>query len=402
MIKIAIISPDAVPLKLKESVSSNKILNTIKDKCTRATSLGIRAWKISEQLSKYFSVTLFIPDINFPSIDLIEINKDFTFESFSYENTLSTYDIDLNDKLLNFDVVIIQSNSGNCFINCSRLPKRIIVIVDGWTIPYIELPLSLLRHEENFKKVFWNRFNKMYINLLKRSNCILYNADRHYYYYESLLLTIGENQWNKVNKSNLVKLRFGIDDNKKVEKKLSSKLKLLWYGPIYPWYSPQKIIDVVSLYPDKLELHLKAIRHPRFSNFYDKMFKTVLDPLKFSNIFIDEEYNDSHYLLYNDYDAGILLAQDLLEERFALRARVFDMLSYGFPVLTNENNAIFDEIRLIDSLYPINEQNLKKKLLFYYENKNSLTVSDKSFKQIKDNFLWENNVLDLINYIQLL
>jgi hypothetical protein len=405
MKKIAIISTDTLPLPLKLNINDNFIYNnqnfSLKDKCSRATGLGVRAWKIGEQLVKYFDTTIFIPSINYPGDNNIDYSKsplNIKFNSYSYEDNLLTFDNKLYKELLNFDVIIlVQAPSALCYNVCSQLPKGKIFILDGWVPAILELSEGLLGYPKEDQLKTLNNFIPSYLDLIKRSNCILYNADRHYFYYEGILASNIVS--NIINKTKLIKLRFGIDENKKVLKPKNDKLKLLWYGPIYPWYNPERLIEVISKYPNEIELHFKAVKHPRYTGSYTRVFKDIFSNIP-NNILVNEEYNDNHANLYNYYDAGIVFAKDTTQERFALRARVFDMLSYGFPVITNENNAIFDEINLKDSIYPINSFNLEEQLLLYAEFKETIIVSDESFKIIKDNFLWKNSIIDLVNYLQ--
>ncbi|HRZ18848.1 MAG TPA: hypothetical protein P5136_02215, partial [Methanofastidiosum sp.] len=121
---IAVISPDTVPLTLKEGNDS------LKEKCSFATSLGVRSWKLAEKLSERFSVTLFIPDLNFPGKQNIDLSGVyFDIAEYSYNSSPSFY-----KELESYDVVLVQSNSQPVFKNCLSLDRKVHLIVDGWTI----------------------------------------------------------------------------------------------------------------------------------------------------------------------------------------------------------------------------------------------------------------------------
>ena len=401
---IAIISPDTVPLPIQKDAPEMITLRegefSLRDKCCRATSLGVRAWKMAEQLSKHFKVTLLIPDINFPGNEYIDTSRLFCdVAKYDYELSLDNLEPRLQRKLTDYDVTIVQSNSGAAFWNCAFLPERHHLIIDGWTLLPVELPLSLLGYDEVYKKKVWDDLMLKFYSLIKRGDCILYNADPHKYYYEGLLFHVGKSNWDSVDKSNLIKLSFGVDKNEKIQRNTrSSNLKLLWYGPVYPWYDPETLIKAVSEI-DNIELDFYAIRHPRFSKSYHRLYESVFKSIDCPRISVNLDYQDKHWNLYKNYDAGVLLSKEGLESMFSLRIRTIDMISYGLPVLSNDSYPFGDTLDLENIVYPISRNNLKEELSRYAGRKAAMYISEESFSLIQQNLSWESTTKELVNYI---
>jgi hypothetical protein len=116
---------------------------------------------------------------------------------------------------------------------------------------------------------------------------------------------------------------------------------------------------------------------------------------------VTEEFCDDPAELYTHYDAGIILAWDWLEEKYSVRGRILDMISHGLPVIINENNSFFNELRYIqDSIYPTTAQTLKRDIMRYETNKSLLTVSDRSHRLLQKNLSWSAVASPLIEYIR--
>jgi hypothetical protein len=77
------------------------------------------------------------------------------------------------------------------------------------------------------------------------------------------------------------------------------------------------------------------------------------------------------------------------------------MISHGLPVIINENNSFFNELRYIqDSIYPTTAQTLKRDIMRYETNKSLLTVSDRSHRLLQKNLSWSAVASPLIEYIR--
>jgi len=406
---LAFLSTDTLPLPLKENapetIDEDGNQYSLKDKCSYSTGLGNRIWKIAYSLSKldFLDIVVLVPNLNYPGEDYIDIDKlPFKVESYNYKAALWNWSEELDRKLKDKNFVIIQSATGVGFMNCAVLPGEVNVIVDGYVPIFAELPCALLGKSSIYRKILWNTFTEQYLSLLLRANCVLYANDRQYYYYEGQFFAIKKLDWKAFKFSPLLKVPLGIDVLPMVEKKQTTdKLRLLWYGPLYPWYQPEKVIDaVMSL--SNVTLDFVGIKHPRYQATYNKFFKRNIESLKGTpNITIEEEYCSSVRDLYARYDAGIVLARDWLEEKYSIRGRVLDMLSNGLPVIMNDGNSLFNELYYLeDSLYKTTAKKLKRDLARMRENKDMLKVSQKSYQLLQKNLSWDVVVQPLIEYVQ--
>jgi hypothetical protein len=78
------------------------------------------------------------------------------------------------------------------------------------------------------------------------------------------------------------------------------------------------------------------------------------------------------------------------------------MLSHGLPILTNKTNPLFYELyKITDSLYPISIETIESDLNKYLSIKNTIKVSEDSFKYLQDTFNWEVVLEPLKNYIKI-
>jgi hypothetical protein len=408
--KIAIISPDTIPILLTKnapefiSISNKKY--SLKDKCTRANSSGLRCWNIANILSKDpdFLVTIFVPSINFPGRENIDFSTiKFDIQPYDLDSATWDWSEELDRKLFKqeFNFVIIQSSYGVGFLNCSVLPNSINVILDGYSPILAELPCALIRNQNVFKKVYWKRFYEQYIALLKRANCILYANDSQASYYEGQLFTLGKLDWRAYQFSPLLKIPYGINKNNiKPTNRNNSTLKLLWYGSFKSWYYPEKLIEIATKIPN-ISIDFVGIIHPRNNKSYFSYFKKFFTNHNLKNISVIEEYQDTE-IDYSDYDAGILLSRDWTEEKYSVRTRLLDMLSHGLPILTNKTNPLFYELyKITDSLYPISIETIESDLNKYLSIKNTIKVSEDSFKYLQDTFNWEVVLEPLKNYIKI-
>ena len=408
MKKISVLSPDSVPFILSENCPSvltidNKTFFT-KDKYSRATSFGIRAWNIAKKLSTddSLSVTLFVPENACPKLEWINLeNIKFTIQPYHTTAATFNWSEELDKKLKNQDFVIIQSSYGVGYINCSVLPNSINVILDGYIPVLAEYPAFLIGNSSISRKVSWNKFIEQYVSLLKRANCILYANDNQLHYYEGQLFAIGKLDWGAYQFSPLLKVSYGIGDkNVGVKKRESTKLKLIWFGCTYPWYYPEKLLEEINNLKN-IEIDFVSLMHPRYSKSYRNYFKKFFDSCDNSNVTVHEEYTDNINELFNDYDAGIVLSRDWLEENYSVRGRALDMLSHKLPVIMNVGNPLFHEMKyLTDSIYPVSLNNIVNDLNKYSAQKDLLEVSDNSFEIIKNKFNWDTVLNPLLDYIK--
>lgn len=403
MKKLCILSPDTINLPLTQDTpefiqeGDKKFL--LKDKCVKAAATGTRAQKFAENLCKDFDVTILIPDLNFPPTQYIDFTKlNYSVKSYNFKKCQWKFSQELDEELKNYDVIIIQTTAGVGFINVGLLPYTIQVIVDGW-VPFLaEYPASLSYHQAYENVKVWHTSIEQYECLIRRANLILYANEKQKFYYEGQLFAYGRLSWKFFKNSPLLKIPYGIEKRELVQRKEHEKLRLLWYGPFYPWYDPKTLIDAVKDHPS-IELDFYGVKHPRYTQYYEKNFKD--SDLTASNMKIVGEFStESPAELFSNYDACIIIAQDWIENTYCHRARFFEILSYGMPLIVIHGTpSPYDDCCScnVPEIHYVNPKNLKQEL-------EELTLTPKDFKtdaylSLQKYHSWEKNLQPLKDYL---
>jgi len=409
MKSVAIVSPDTVPLTLKddfpETIKEGNFEFSTKDKCIRTTAPGKRSWRFAEYLSKQkdFDVTLFVPELNFPPREYIDTsNINFELQSYNYKAANWEWSSELDRKLKKYDFVVIQTTSGTGFLNGTVLPRTTNLILDGW-IPFLaELPCVLLNYGRMYRKVFWSKkFLGQYQDLLRRANCVLYANERQHYYYEGQFFMISKLDWSAYKFSPLLKIPYGVDEPQIIEKQQDNpKLNLLWYGPIYPWYAPEVVLDAVK-HSENVNVDFVGVVHPRYKKIYNSYYRKFFEEAKErENINIVEEYCDDSLELFKKYDAGITIARDWLEEQFSHRCRILEQISNGFPVIINNGNALYEEVPILrHALHPVHTDRMLQDLDSIAADKTKLEIDEKQINLIYEELKWEKVLAPVVDYI---
>ena len=386
--KVLILGVDTLPLALTEDAPKTFVYDgveyDIKDKCCRATALGTRTWqtaneikrlkkeyaeselgKVTEEWITYATkdfITILVPDINYPGEQYIA-NKEFTIKSYDYKKATFNYSEELTKYINEHDTVIFPMIGGIGFhnFNLGISIKDKVLIYDGFENQLLSLPYALQNKDEKYKENYTQSYNFFYKNIIKRVDYILYCNEPMRYFFESQLYLNGRLGYDNFKESPLIKFPYILENKDlKIEKNkltvkdnkltLDENMKLLWYGPSYPWYDTKKLIDMIRDMKN-VTLDFVAVKHPRYKNSYDEsLFKNLPD-----NIKVIEEYQDERWEIYKQYDAGILLSKEYVENKYNTRCRLYDMLSYGLPIITNETTPIFKELEMEKEHY-----NLKK------------------------------------------
>lgn len=406
--KIAVIAPDTIKLPLKKNCPLEKIEDGVSyssyEKCIYETSLGIRARSVSEELAKInsFSVTVFVPDLNFPGKEYIDFSKiNYNIVSYNWKAANWDWSEELDRKLKHFDYVIIQTSTGTGFKNCTVLPGNIKVIVDGWITFHIDYALSLISIDKRIqRKLLWEKCIPQYEDLLKRANCVLYAHESQLSFYEGVFFAIDKLNWRAYKFSPLLKIPYGISKHNKIKKDVNSKkLKLLWFGPIYPWYSIEPLLKLVKEFSNILTLDFIAVQHPRYKKLYKTKYKKILEEYE-GYITYSEDYVEDVASVFSKYDAGIVLSNNWVDEKYATRCRLIDMISYGLPVITNINNPLYAENTIFkDTIYPVTTYTLEGDLHQLHNIKNKINISQESHLQIQEEYSWDKLIKPLVNYI---
>jgi hypothetical protein len=412
MKKIVIISPDTVALPLKENhpatIKEGNREYKIEDKCQKMAAIGKRSWRFAEYLSKHndFDVTLLVPDVNFPPKEFIDTSKiNFKVDSYNFKSANWEWSDALDRQLKNADFVIVQTVTGTGFLNSAVLPRSVNVIVDGW-VPFLaELPCVLLSYPRIYRKIHWTtKFLPQYKDMLTRANCILYANDRQQYYYEGQFFIMEKLDWTAFKFSPLLKIPYGVDKVTTIPKKEdTSTLSLLWYGPIYPWYFPEILIEQLANI-ENIKIDFIGVRHPRYQRIYNTYYKKFFDTVAATSnmtVIEDYDYKLDQVELFKKYDAGIIIARNWLEETYSHRCRIIEMAAAGLPVIVNKGNSLYEESECLKPLlHPVSLENIKEDIINLANNKQKFNISTENLDTIYQNLNWERVLNPLVEYIR--
>lgn len=402
-------APDAVPLPLKnnhpQNIQEGSREYNLEDKCSRVTAPGKRSWRFAQHLSKNsdFNITLLVPNLNFPgdeNIDYTGIN--FKIKPYNYKTANWEWSEELDGILKKSDFVIMQTTSGTGFQNCAVLPRSVNVIVDGW-IPFLaELPCVLLNYHRIYRKINWTKkFLPQYRDVMQRANCVLYANTRQQYHYEGQFFMIEKLDWTAFKFSPLLKVPYGIDPESQIkQKERDDKFSILWYGPVYPWYYPEKIIEDLSDL-DNINIDFVGLVHPRYRRIYNNHYRKIFDRIEtIENMSIVEDYCDDNTGLFEKYDMGIVLAKDWIEEIYSHRCRILDMVSRGFPVILNKGNSIYEEYDFMRGLlHPVALESLREEIIKISE-KEDITTKKEDMETMHKILGWDKVLAPLVEYIR--
>jgi len=155
-------------------------------------------------------------------------------------------------------------------------------------------------------------------------------------------------------------------------------------------------------YNEHVLIDFVGIVHPRYKRIYTSYFQKFFDgAIDAPNIRIFEDYCDDSLSLFSEYDAGIILANNWLEEKYAHRCRILEMVASGFPVIVNEGNALYEELDFLKPmLHPIKLTNIAEDLVQIKENKNKLNIKNEDLEKLYQVMSWDNVLAPLIDYIR--
>jgi len=409
MKKIAIISPDTISLPLTPNcppllTQYGKEVSTY-DKCVKATALGNRAQNIAEQLSHHFSVTIFVPELNYPGDIYIQKITKYEITSYDYSKNIEGRYSDVFLKRLEaFDIVMIQTTSGAGFAAVSKLRRSIYVILDAWVPLLVEYPAAISYRDDLDRNKCWDDFLLTYQRLFNRANLILYANERQKYFYEGILFYSSKQNWEDLERSVLLKVPYGFESHECVKRKSNKdeKLRLLWYGAFYPWYDPCYLTEVVKNNPG-IELTFFGAQHPRYRNYFLALSKEF--DFTGSNIKLVQEYSLNDPVdLFSNFDACIMIARNWVEDKYSHRVRTLEVVNRGMPLILSHGNSLLEEYPFLSShVIPVHNKELATELEAVRLNKdlifNKQKITD-SLALLHKNYSWAKVVELLTKHIQ--
>ena len=396
--RIAVLCSDTFPLQL------SSITKAIEKKCTFAGALGKRSYQIIRDItsaSTNNTIDVYIPHYNFPPGEISGpyfYNNVVNYISYNFHRGVAFTNLIFGcyaKQKKKYDYIILPTSAGVNFEVVCLLSTKIgtKVIADNW-VPFLqEQDINLVRYGSSGAKKY-KKFKENYSALLQRADIILYDNTAQLNYLEGFLHALGFRESQKKLVRYVYDPFLAEDFSCIVEKKKKAKypINLLWYGPLYPWYNINPLCCFI-MRNKKFKLTMYGVRHPRYSNYYDKDVKLQL--LEYSgncsNITIIEDFIDKQEeeRILTPQNVAIVLDNSGIESKYSVRVRVLDLLAKGIPVITN---SALSDIHLPDGLYKIaNTQDALAKIL-----NSKIQFSSKSYASFFEQ-MQNDNILEVIN-----
>jgi hypothetical protein len=344
---------------------------------------GLRYWRIACALKSAGSqVDLAVLDRNKPNIDEYDGIKIRSF-SFNYE--------ELDQLLSNYDVIIFSYAFGQLTKEIiDKSPENAILITDAISPYYVE---ALTKSKDSLQDSEIMRFYKdqvEYCNYaLVNSDYIMVAAEKQKELYTGVLAGMGLLDEFETNRFILTPAYPELN-NRIVNKTNNSKINILWFGGMYPWFDPENLLEIFSSGKLKKIATLTVVggsnpfypkKDKRFNGAFDD-FKKQSDQLGLTDktiFFKDWVGYDERINIFNSADLAVSINADNLENKYSFRLRLADMVGNGVPVVTNGGD-------------PLGENLANRNLVFKF---NFLDDKDLAIRFEKFIITNKNNIMEL-------
>lgn len=331
-------------------ISYNKF-PTIDDPIAEGT--GLRYWRIAMALKHFgHKVDMAILDQNKPDMDNYSGIKIKSF-NFNYK--------DLKKLLKDYQVIIFSYAFGELSKNIiDSSPASSILIADAISPYYVEA-LTKSGSSKEDKEILNNYYGFLdYCNYsLANSDYIIVGNDIQKQLYLGVLASTGR-LVDGFNTDRIVEVpaypelidgsTTRISDNTNDD----GRINILWFGGMYPWFNPNKLIDIFSDPKVKKIAKLTVvgagnpfypISNKRFNgSFYSFKNQSDENDLTDKNIFFKDWVDYYQRIdIFNSSDFAISINADNLENKYSFRIRIADMICNGLPVVTNGGDAVGED-----------------------------------------------------------
>ena len=378
---------------------------------------GMRYFELSKSLSKYFDVTLFVPDATDLKVD------NFTISPFNSSKSSS----DLAKKTVGFDAVIAQSLRPPLLNKLRKSKTKFIADL------YDPLAIEVLEYtKDDNEKLRQHTFDFNYYSLalqLASADHILCASDRQRDYYAGILSgkkILGPKFYDiSPNLKKFITIApFGLCKEEPVAKnpeafyqkfpeiKKGDKI-VYWGGGIWNWFDPLsviKAIDILSKKRKDIKLFFLGMKHPNPKIKAMKMAKTALDYATERGLvdkFVFFNYDWTPFAERTDYltqsTIGISTHFDNTETRFSFRTRVLDYLWAKLPMILTTGDSFADLCErknlgvVVDFEKP---QEIAAAMEKIVDDKKFSDEIRKNLTETKKDFYWETvakNIAEVIN-----
>jgi hypothetical protein len=344
---------------------------------------GLRYWRIACALKNAGTeVDLAVLDINKPDIDeYMGINiKSFNFDYDKLSKLLSAYDL-----------IIFSYGFGQLTKEIiDRSPKDAILITDAISPYYVE---ALTKSKDSVRDKEVLSFYKEQVEYcnyaLVNSDYIIVAAEEQKELYLGIIAGMGLLDEFDINRMIIVPAYPELNDEV-TEINNNSKINVLWFGGMYPWFNPENLLEIFSSKKVKKLATLTVVggsnpfypkKDKRFNGAFDD-FKKQSDQLGLTDktiFFKDWVGYDERINIFNSADLAVSINADNLENKYSFRLRLADMVGNGVPVVTNGGD-------------PLGENLANRNLVFKF---NFLDDKDLAIRFEKFIITNKNNIMEL-------
>lgn len=393
MKKVLLVSPDTIAKKM--------------------TGPGIRYFNFAVELSRFFDVTLYIPNSK----------TDLSFEGQKF-NVIKGNKDKLVANAYDSDSIIVQGIAFRLYPFLKTIKKPIVVdIYDPITLEnlelrkFISLKDRLTYHETDLDLI---------LEQLSLGDYFICSSEKQKDYWLGMLAAI--NRVNPITYSDDIQMKkligvvpFGFDNKEPIKtkqvlrgvwKNINKDDKIIiWGGGIWNWFDPLTLIEAMNVIcKDRkdIKLFFMGIGHPNMNcdtTVAEECIKRSKEyGLYDKNIFFNdwvEYYERQNFLL--EADLGVSTYFNNLETRFSFRTRILDYLWCKLPMVLTKGDYMSELVDDNKLGFCHNERDyneLASVIIEMLDNKQIYKKSQENIGSIREQFKWENVVEPLKEFCE--
>lgn len=264
----------------------------------------------------------------------------------------------LKELTKSYDVIIVSAAMGLITSKIrNSVPPSTRVVVDAYSPLYVEFLTKSLDKNEDAEHIkhyqgYVEEFNR---SLLEADNILIANENQKHFYRGVLggICSLLEHD-----DSRFIMLPAMVEYDDRVTRRttMPSKIRVLWFGGIYPWFDLSEIIDIFALDEVRESATLTIVGganpfYPTDSKRYNGKYIKALERAEELSLikegvvtFEDWVEYDKRIELFNNFDVAISINKTGLENDYSFRLRIADMVGNGLPIITNGGDALGEKL----------------------------------------------------------
>lgn len=364
---------------------------------------GIRYWNFAKELSRFFKITLFTPN-------LCSLKADFPI--FQMDTPV------FKEKSLQADVVIAQGTTLLKYpvITESSHYSLVIDLYDPFIFENFEVQSS-----SSNRNTLHRTSLLLLLDQLKHGDFFICASEKQRDFWIGMLSAINrinplEYDVNKTMDHLIQVVPFGITSepaikNKQVMKGIIPNIGLedrilLWGGGIWNWLDPLSVIQAMNLISKErlgYKLFFMGTRHPNPSIGQMDIVKEckvlsdsygLTDEFVFFNDWVDYEERQNYLL---EADIGLSIHLNHIETKYSFRTRILDYIWCELPVVSTKGDVMAETIERnnLGKVVQANDIRQLANAILQFPEKEHFS---KSFDELKQKLSWDNVIKPLVSF----